>query len=66
MSGDSGNDFVYTSHGRNTVRGGAGRDRIFAHWGRGVIDCGPGRTGSGSTRSTCTTAGANCERRVQW
>lgn len=42
LDGGAGNDWLYTSHGRNTVRGGAGRDYVWAYYGRGTIDCGPG------------------------
>jgi RTX calcium-binding nonapeptide repeat (4 copies) len=41
--GGAGRDFVYASHGRNTIRAGAGNDWLKAHYGRGTIDCGPGR-----------------------
>src|SRR5213080_582439 len=41
--GGAGNDWLYPSHGRNTVEGGPGRDYIWAFYGHGVIDCGPGR-----------------------
>lgn len=43
LSGGAGNDWLYPSHGRNTVLGGPGRDYIWAFYGHGVIDCGPGR-----------------------
>lgn len=42
LDGGAGNDWLYTSHGRNTVRGGAGKDYVWAYYGRGTIDCGPG------------------------
>jgi len=42
LSGGAGSDFIYTSHGRNTVRGGPGDDFIWASHGQGTIDCGPG------------------------
>lgn len=41
--GGDGDDFIYGSHGRNTIRAGAGRDYVKTHWGRGSVDCGPGR-----------------------
>ncbi len=41
-SGES-TDFIYASHGYNTILGGAGNDAISAHYGRGTIDCGRGR-----------------------
>jgi hypothetical protein len=40
--GDEGGDFIYSSHGRNTIRAGAGNDAIKARYGKGVVDCGPG------------------------
>lgn len=42
LSGGAGSDFIYTSHGHNTVHGGTGNDYIWASQGRGTIDCGPG------------------------
>lgn len=42
LDGGAGNDWIYTSHGRNTVRGGPGKDLVWAYYGRGTIDCGPG------------------------
>jgi len=41
--GGPGNDFIYSSHGHNTIDGGAGNDAIKIRYGRGVLDCGPGR-----------------------
>jgi Ca2+-binding RTX toxin-like protein len=41
--GGAGNDFIYTSHGRNTIAAGPGNDWVKAHFGKGTIDCGPGR-----------------------
>jgi hypothetical protein len=43
LSGGVGNDWIYASHGRNTIDGGPGNDHITAAFGRGTIDCGPGR-----------------------
>jgi Ca2+-binding RTX toxin-like protein len=40
--GGAGRDFIYASHGSNTITAGAGNDWIKAHFGRGSIDCGPG------------------------
>lgn len=42
LIGGPGADFIYASHGRNTILGGAGDDVIHAHYGRGTVDCGPG------------------------
>ena len=43
IHGGGGRDFIYGSHGYNTVSGGAGNDAISVHFGRGFVDCGPGR-----------------------
>jgi Ca2+-binding RTX toxin-like protein len=43
LVGGAGRDFIYASHGRNTIQAGAGNDWLKAHYGRGTIDCGPGR-----------------------
>jgi Ca2+-binding RTX toxin-like protein len=40
--GGPGEDFIYSSHGRNVIFGGPGNDAISVHYGRGVVDCGPG------------------------
>jgi Ca2+-binding RTX toxin-like protein len=40
--GGPGRDFIYASHGTNTIFAGGGADWIKAHFGRGTIDCGPG------------------------
>jgi Ca2+-binding RTX toxin-like protein len=40
--GGAGRDFIYASHGRNTIDAGAGNDWLKAHFGRGTINCGPG------------------------
>lgn len=64
LSGGPGRDFIYTSHGTNTVDGGAGNDYIFAYYGHGTIDCGPGydqvkvRLGTGQFKLK------NCEQRL--
>jgi len=42
LFGEAGDDWIYSSHGRNTIRGGTGKDYVFAYYGRGTIDCGPG------------------------
>jgi Ca2+-binding RTX toxin-like protein len=42
LNGGGGNDYIYASHGYNTIRGGAGNDTIHAHFGRGTINCGSG------------------------
>ncbi len=63
LTGGRGGDFIYTSHGTNTVRAGAGNDHVWAFYGHGTIDCGSGRdivrvkAGSGAYRLR------HCERR---
>jgi Ca2+-binding RTX toxin-like protein len=42
LSGGAGHDFIYTSHGTNTVTAGRGNDHIWAFYGHGTINCGPG------------------------
>jgi|tagenome__1003787_1003787.scaffolds.fasta_scaffold20780922_1 hypothetical protein len=43
LSGGAGPDFIYASHGTNTIAAGAGKDYVKAHFGRGSVDCGPGQ-----------------------
>jgi Ca2+-binding RTX toxin-like protein len=43
IRGGSGGDFIYGSHGHNTIHGGRGNDAISVHYGRGLVDCGAGR-----------------------
>jgi Ca2+-binding RTX toxin-like protein len=63
LRGGDGNDFLYPSHGKNLMYGGAGNDRIIAYYGHGVIDCGPGAHDYAQTRwqSSAYTV-RNCER----
>jgi Ca2+-binding RTX toxin-like protein len=42
LDGGAGDDFVYSSHGVNTIDAGPGNDLVWAYYGRGTIDCGPG------------------------
>jgi hypothetical protein len=42
VDGGPGNDWIYSSHGRNDIEGGAGTDHIWGHFGHGTIDCGSG------------------------
>jgi Ca2+-binding RTX toxin-like protein len=42
LTGGSGRDFIYASHGTNVISAGGGDDWIKAHFGRGSIDCGGG------------------------
>jgi Ca2+-binding RTX toxin-like protein len=41
--GGDGNDWIYASHGRNTIDAGPGNDRVRVWFGFGTVDCGPGR-----------------------
>jgi hemolysin type calcium-binding protein len=50
LRGGDGNDFLYPSHGKNNMYGGAGNDRIIAYYGHGLIDCGPGTGDYAQTR----------------
>jgi Ca2+-binding RTX toxin-like protein len=43
LTGGSGRDFIYSSHGVNYIDAGTGNDVVHAHYGRGIADCGPGR-----------------------
>ena len=43
LTGGAGRDFIYASHGWNTIRAGGGDDFVKAHFGRGIVDCGGGR-----------------------
>jgi Ca2+-binding RTX toxin-like protein len=42
LSGGSGDDWVYSSHGTNTIRAGTGNDVVWAFYGKGTVNCGPG------------------------
>jgi hypothetical protein len=43
LSGGAKRDFIYASHGHNTIDAGSGDDVVHAHFGRGSVDCGSGR-----------------------
>jgi Ca2+-binding RTX toxin-like protein len=43
LFGGAGRDFIYASHGKNTIDAGPGNDWLKAHYGRGTIDCGSGK-----------------------
>lgn len=63
IDGGAGDDFIYTSHGRNTVTGGPGNDYIVARFSRGTIDCGPGRdVVFVSKKSRAATKFKGCEK----
>ena len=61
LSGGSGNDWLYPSHGRNTVLGGPGSDYVYAYYGHGLIDCGPGRDTARVRIGTGQYRVRNCE-----
>jgi len=50
LRGGDDSDFLYPSHGKNLLYGGAGNDRIIAYYGHGTIDCGPGDKDFAQTR----------------
>ena len=60
LSGGSGNDWIYPSHGRTIVRGGPGVDYVYAFYGKGTIDCGPGRD-TARIRTNGAFRARNCE-----
>jgi hypothetical protein len=43
LHGGAGRDFIYASHGWNTIKAGPGPDFVKTHWGYGIVDCGAGR-----------------------
>ena len=43
LLGNAGDDFIYASHGANTIAAGPGADIVHAHFGHGTIDCGAGK-----------------------
>jgi hypothetical protein len=61
LSGGDGNDFLYASHGRNTMRGGKGKDLLYAFYGKGTIDCGPGHHDTAQVRTNGAYKVRNCE-----
>lgn len=61
LSGGSGNDWIYPSHGRTVVRGGQGNDYVWAYYGKGTIDCGPGRD-TARVRTNGAFKLRNCEK----
>lgn len=63
LRGGNDNDFLYPSHGKNLMYGGAGNDRIIAYYGHGLIDCGPGTGDYAQTRWQSNAYKVrNCER----
>jgi hypothetical protein len=63
LSGGAGNDWIYTSHGTNSVRAGSGNDVVWAFYGRGTVDCGPG-TDYVRKRYSNQYRFRNCERTI--
>ncbi len=61
LSGGSGNDWLYPSHGRNTILGGPGVDYVYAYYGKGTIDCGPGKDTARVRIGTGQYRVKNCE-----
>jgi RTX calcium-binding nonapeptide repeat (4 copies) len=61
LDGGAGDDWIYASHGSNTIAGGPGSDHITAAFGHGTIDCGSGYDVVAAKR---TYKVRNCERRV--
>jgi Ca2+-binding RTX toxin-like protein len=58
-----GNDWIYASHGRNTIDAGPGNDRVRVWFGYGTVDCGPGRDVLYvSHRSDPNVKRINCEK----
>ncbi|MDO9353479.1 MAG: hypothetical protein Q7T55_07280 [Solirubrobacteraceae bacterium] len=63
LSGEEGNDWIYASHGRNTLSGGPGKDFLYAYYGKGTIDCGAGNQDTAKIRlGTGQYTVKNCER----
>lgn len=61
LSGGSGNDWLYPSHGLVTVKSGPGRDYVYAYYGHGTIDCGPGQDVARVRLATSQYKIRNCE-----
>jgi len=65
LNGDAGNDWIYASHGRNSIRAGSGNDTVWATYGHGFIDCGPGTKDVVRLRIHYRYVVKNCERRTR-
>jgi Ca2+-binding RTX toxin-like protein len=65
LTGGVGNDWIYPSHGTNTVRAGTGADHVKAYYGHGTIDCGPGHD-TAQVRMNGAYRLANCEHVVHF
>lgn len=63
LNGQGGDDWIYASHGTNTIKGGKGDDFVYAYYGHGTIDCGPGKGDRAKIRlETGQYTVKNCER----
>lgn len=63
LYGDDGDDWLYASHGHNTLKGGGGKDFLYAYYGRGTLDCGAGKHDTAKIRlGTGQYKVKNCER----
>jgi hypothetical protein len=61
LTGGSGDDYIYPSHGTTRVSAGAGNDHIWAFYGKGTIDCGGGRGDIARIRENGAFKTRNCE-----
>ena len=58
LSGGSGNDWLYPSHGRNTILGGPGVDYVYAYYGRARSTAAPAATPRGCASARASTGSA--------
>lgn len=65
LNGNGGDDWIYASHGRNSIRAGSGNDYVWATYGHGFIDCGPGTKDTVRLRIHYQYIVKNCERRTR-
>jgi len=64
LTGGAGDDWIYSSHGTNTIRAGSGNDVVWAFYGRGTVDCGPGND-TIRIRNSNRYRFRNCEKTVR-
>ena len=64
LYGGAGDDWIYSSHGHNTIRAGGGNDVVWSFYGRGTVDCGPGNDAI-RIRYSNEYRFRNCERRIR-
>ena len=62
LSGQDGDDWIYSSHGHNMIRGGRGHDLVWAFYGRGRIDCGRASTRCALRQAARRYKHVRCER----